>query len=1034
MNKIGKFLIIVLLFAAFLNNGEVFAQQSWGINCGGSMDYTSPAGVFFKADQSYSVANGYGLVNVNSWASPLSRMVFAHEGLDTLYFFQREGEFTYRFDATPDTYAVNLFLCEKQNHWYNVRNFSVYVEDELRLDSLDLFALGNHDYCITYRLLAVCTDGQLDIDLIPNIGNATLGAVSVRQITEDSTPPEVIQDFNIIPGYNMNILYWMWNAEPDFQGYRVYKRELGGVWEAVTDVNYPLTRYIDKDVAVGTEYEYAVSAVDLWGNESDLTDSLSAVPVVISESPLPIYNFEMTEANLFSLYTNIWSDEYLDANLTLEGFYYPGSGVRLRGSNMREFPKKSYKMQLPSGMTHNGMDRMCFNGQFQSTMISERMSYLTFEMLDCISSETRNIHLDRNGEYIGFYLECEPVDNDFLERRGLSPAGNLYKAEYDLTVMGSYNAYVLNYPKINNDGSDWYDIIDFIEWLNGATTLQFHNEAGGKIALDDFLDVYTVLIATSDADFVAHNFYMYYNPVNELWYSLPWDHNESFDIPDLPIDLGKQGSAPNIGYNALIDRILNDNIFLYSYCKRLQRFIDSDFNLTDLTEIATGVHTEIYDDAMRDINKFGFERPDYFLNSLDSLIAHLELRIPFMETELARMLNDPILYQEFRLNEIQAVNNSTIMDEAGDYDPWIEIYNLSPVRLDLEDFVLSLGTQNWTLPAEAVVDGYGYLMIWLDGEPNEGPLHSTINLTATTGTLTLQGRHGGTSDNVTFTALNPDQVWARGVDGIGDWTGDLAPTPNSTNAPPADPSPLVINEFLAVNTSIIPDSAGDYDDWLELYNPADYAIPLTGLFMTDDFTRPTKWSIPHYVLEPHQFLLIWCDDEAWEGGFHSTFKLSGGGEQLGLYDRDGETLIDGISFGAQSEDVSFGRYPDGLNTWMPLYTPTPAGPNNPVTVLKSGGEGIPDKFALDQNYPNPFNPSTFIKYDLPYQSRVKLEIFNILGQKVYTLLNGIEPAGYKKLVWNADYISSGIYIYRIEASAVDGSDKFTSLKKMVMVK
>jgi hypothetical protein len=74
---------------------------------------------------------------------------------------------------------------------------------------------------------------------------------------------------------------------------------------------------------------------------------------------------------------------------------------------------------------------------------------------------------------------------------------------------------------------------------------------------------------------------------------------------------------------------------------------------------------------------------------------------------------------------------------------------------------------------------------------------------------------------------------------------------------------------------------------------------------------------------------------------------------------------------------------------------------------------VPNSYALHQNYPNPFNPSTVIRYDLPYQSRVKLEVFNILGQKVVTLVDEVKPAGYKQAVWQGDLVSSGLYIYRL---------------------
>jgi hypothetical protein len=96
---------------------------------------------------------------------------------------------------------------------------------------------------------------------------------------------------------------------------------------------------------------------------------------------------------------------------------------------------------------------------------------------------------------------------------------------------------------------------------------------------------------------------------------------------------------------------------------------------------------------------------------------------------------------------------------------------------------------------------------------------------------------------------------------------------------------------------------------------------------------------------------------------------------------------------------------------------------------------LPKQFALAQNYPNPFNPSAHIQYALPSDSRVSLKIYNVLGQFVATLSNGIETAGYKQVEWNASSFASGIYFYRLEATSVSELSKtFTSVKKMLLMK
>lgn len=89
---------------------------------------------------------------------------------------------------------------------------------------------------------------------------------------------------------------------------------------------------------------------------------------------------------------------------------------------------------------------------------------------------------------------------------------------------------------------------------------------------------------------------------------------------------------------------------------------------------------------------------------------------------------------------------------------------------------------------------------------------------------------------------------------------------------------------------------------------------------------------------------------------------------------------------------------------------------------------LPTEYALGQNYPNPFNPTTTIQYQLPKPVKVVLEIFNVKGQKVTTLVNEEMTAGYYSVVWDAREVSSGVYFYRIEAG------EFSDAKKLVVIK
>ena len=104
----------------------------------------------------------------------------------------------------------------------------------------------------------------------------------------------------------------------------------------------------------------------------------------------------------------------------------------------------------------------------------------------------------------------------------------------------------------------------------------------------------------------------------------------------------------------------------------------------------------------------------------------------------------------------------------------------------------------------------------------------------------------------------------------------------------------------------------------------------------------------------------------------------------------------------------------------------------------SGGEGavdidgsiisVPARISLSQNYPNPFNASTMIKYELPYQSQVTIEIYDILGRKITTLQNDPQPAGYHQALWQAEDEASGVYFYKLQAG------DHAETKKMILIK
>jgi hypothetical protein len=100
----------------------------------------------------------------------------------------------------------------------------------------------------------------------------------------------------------------------------------------------------------------------------------------------------------------------------------------------------------------------------------------------------------------------------------------------------------------------------------------------------------------------------------------------------------------------------------------------------------------------------------------------------------------------------------------------------------------------------------------------------------------------------------------------------------------------------------------------------------------------------------------------------------------------------------------------------------------PVTLVPTKETSLPQRFFVNQNYPNPFNPSTTISYGIPRAAFVTVKIINVLGQEVKTVFSGYQSVGVYTFSFNASDLSSGVYLYRIQAgSSVD-------IKRMVLVK
>lgn len=333
------------------------------------------------------------------------------------------------------------------------------------------------------------------------------------------------------------------------------------------------------------------------------------------------------------------------------------------------------------------------------------------------------------------------------------------------------------------------------------------------------------------------------------------------------------------------------------------------------------------------------------------------------------------------LNEVQPNNVNGATDNVGDHDPWIELYNAGTNTVDLTPFALthvySLPTL-WPFPPGTTLEPGQFLLVWADAEPSESEtnaLHASFRLEPTTGTVALTRQQGAPAtsavlDFIEYDQLSPERSVGSYPDGEPRRRRRFTEvTPGTTNNPALPPIEVRLNEFMAGNTHTLADPVdGDSEDWFELYNAGSSAVDLATYTLTDDLTEPDKYVIPAGTVIPAGgYLLVWADEETGQNAagqdLHADFRLAASGEDLGLFAPDG-SLVDGFTFGTQTNDVSMGRYPDAAD--LPLYgmvQPSPrtpnllAGANRPPVFAPLpdplATEGDPITFTVSATDPDP---------------------------------------------------------------------------------
>ena len=710
-------------------------------------------------------------------------------------------------------------------------------------------------------------------------------------------------------------------------------------------------------------------------------------------------------------------EERLIGTLTINGEIFDSVGVRYKGNS--SYTANQVKNPLNIKLDHiiddqsiEGYGTIKLANAFKDpSFIREVLSYeIARKYFPASLSNFANVYI--NDTHLGLYTSDQSVDKFFMRTHFGSDENTRVKGE--ITSSGPPTGGVWEY--FGDDSSNYYGLYDMKSDYGWDELINFLDILNNQNAyVDQVLNVDRHLWFLAFSNLVVNLDGPINNPQNHYLYKddfsrfnpIPWDFNESFGVFSHHQTLGPlntsglQEMSPFANINEsefpIISKILDNDTYRKMYVAHMKTMIEENFDNDWYETRALEIQDIIAADVQADQNKF-YSYSDFINNVYDqiggggpgpggqSIIGIVQL----MDARVDYLLG----LNEFQ-HESPQINNVSYSPEnvSSSDEIWfsVEVSNVNDVFLAYRS------------NPYGVFDKINMYDDGDHGDGQEGDGVYGISIIASPADIQYY-IYAENSNAVTFLPANAEyEFYNITVD-----------------------NDIVINEFLAKNDATNSDEYGEFDDWIELYYNLPEPINLEGYTLTDELADSEKWTFPNIEIAGEGYLLVWADDDEEQGDLHTNFKLSGSGEEIGLFNPNGD-MLGGLSFGVQSDDISYGRITDGGNEWQFFDVPTP-GFTNTDDLNINHDKTIPDQYILFPNYPNPFNPVTTIRYDLPQESDVTLTIYDITGRRMKTLVNESQQAGMKNVVWNATDVSSGVYIYRIQAG------KFRQTKKMVLLK
>ncbi|MDZ7336139.1 MAG: CotH kinase family protein [candidate division KSB1 bacterium] len=516
---------------------------------------------------------------------------------------------------------------------------------------------------------------------------------------------------------------------------------------------------------------------------------------------------------------NAKSDSLFPAAFYYRNAIIPGDtvlliGFRIRGNTSRTSAKKSFKIDFNHfvpGRKFYGLEKMNLNGEHNDpSIMRSKLCWDLFQQIRVPASRANHVRLYINDKYYGLYINVEHVDDEFVQKRFGNQNGNLYKCLWpaDLVYLGpdqqlykkffgDRQAYEL---MTNKDKNDYSDLVHFIDVLNNTPASQFKIELEKVFNVDNFLKwlALNVLVGSwDDYWYLKNNYYLYHNTATDKFEFIPYDYDNTYGIDWV----GGDWATRNIyrwgnmqEKRPLVTRILELPEYRYRYTLYLETFMNNEFSFEAqeprIDQLKAMITPAVAADSFR-ILDWDFSISDFhqsFETSVPTKYNHvpygikpyIKLRIASATSQLATFYPPPVV-----INEFMASNKRTLADEYGEYDDWIELYNADSQPFNVKGMFLSddpAHSTRWMLP-DTTIAPKGFLLIWADGDPTQGKLHTNFRLSADGEQLVLfatmaEGNY--LIDTRTFNAQQTDVSYGRLPDGGKKWSA-MPPTPGAPN-------------------------------------------------------------------------------------------------------------------------------------------------------------------------------------------------------------------------------------------------------------